>query len=270
MSWLATQQDAIVAGIVSSWIVLSLQVAVGVSVRLLYDAFRGQQSLRRILRFKEPRRIYVISGNIEELAKESYEGMVLLAAPDAEAAVNIKATLQTLYPKCDVIHTFCSSVSDEMFQHDLVCVGGPVNNSASRLLLSEMAQADADVPKFESHEIVAGENRYSCSREGPENRVTADYGFLLVDDNPFNEASRCVIVAGCDTNGVLAAASFLGLGLPRRRLFKSLRRKFALRLWTFTGGPIKRLCLITRTRAVGTLGGEAAPVDLQIVRRRSR
>lgn len=250
--WLSDNAASIIAGVISSLIVLSLQFLVDLAVQFSHDFITQRSQVRRLFGLRSPRRIYVVSGNVEQLATDVFRGTVLLAAPDAEAATKIKLTLAVLYPDADIIHTFSSTMSEELFSEDIVSVGGPVNNATTRMLLQEMTSKVS----FENLDIVTGKARYSLEKNN-QGRLITDHGLLFVGPNPFNPDKRCMVVAGCDTNGVLAAAECLQLGHGRARIMKRLKTSLSYKVRRHPS-----LYLILRTRTVGNLPGDPMPIEV--------
>src|SRR5579872_6152739 len=197
-SWLTRNQDAILAGVVSSAIVLAGQTFVRTASLVLFDVILRRPPARRLWGFKKPRRIYVVSGSIERLTEG--DGLSYLAAPDAEAAAIVTVALRNLYPKTEVVHLHSPTFSPDLYGSDVVTVGGPVNNLCTRRLLETIPGGVG----FDGLDLVTNTARYTIG--APAVGAGSDFGLVVASANPYGAGTRFVLLAGCDTHGVLAAA----------------------------------------------------------------
>jgi hypothetical protein len=203
MIWYTQNRDAIIAGIVSSAIVLTLQVATRVVSLLIYDIIVRRLPTKRIWGIASPKQIYVVSGSIETLTGPT--GLAYLAAPDAEAVAVVSVTLRLLYPKAELVHAYSPNFSPDLYGAHVVSVGGPINNTCTRTLMKALG-----VPlRFEQLDLVTPKRRYELKAPTAQDPVNTDYGLVISAPNPFTPGARCLIIAGCDTHGVLAAANAL-------------------------------------------------------------
>ncbi len=224
-----------------------------VSIQYIYDRLSKRHKLKKYLRFENGKRIYVVSGNIENIRTREYKNMVILAAPDAEGAAKIKTVLEWIYPKSDVIHTFSSAFSPEFYPDTLLSVGGPKNNKVTQTLLAELTKGKIS---FDGLDIVTPMNRFSLETDSSNSSILTDYGLVIIGPNPFNYVNQAIIIAGCDTTGVLAAARCLELGPLHRAIFDQLSKSEQ-----FPSAKKETKYFVVKTRAIGTSSGEPQLVE---------
>lgn len=202
-SWLSSHSDAIIAGCISSAIVLGLQIFVPTTSQALYDLVMRRWAAKRVWGFRKPDQIYIVSGSIKEMTTD--DGTAFLAGPDAEAVAVVTVALQLLFPKAKLVRLFSPGFSKDLYGNDLVTVGGPVNNSCTAAYLDALNVG----ARFENLDLVTPAKRYeiAAGKDG-----TTDYGLIISAQNPYATDRRCIVVAGCDTHGVLAAANTLAPG----------------------------------------------------------
>jgi hypothetical protein len=224
--WLATNYGAIVAGIISSAIVLGLQIFIPPISQIIYDTLVRRRSTKRVWGISNPKHIYIVSGSIETMTGPT--GLAYLAAPDAEAVAVITVALRLLFPKAKLIHAYSPNFSPDLYGADVISVGGPVNNTCTRTLM----KATAVPAKFDGLDLVTPSHRYELKPATKDEPINTDYGFIISTRNPFTPGARCIIIAGCDTHGVLAAANALSpdrLQKPFRNAVRKSQKKH--RFW---------------------------------------
>jgi hypothetical protein len=133
------------------------------------------------------------------------------------AANAVYDSLRRLFPRTRVAFTTATSLNrDGLLEGDLVIVGGPRTNRVHRTIASRLR-----LPfEFRS---VAGQAALVRLQDGQEfplqvdgnGRTIRDFGLIALARNPFQEASRVVVVAGCGTLGTVAAARVLTASPPQ-------------------------------------------------------
>ncbi|MFE0519386.1 hypothetical protein [Streptomyces sp. NPDC058954] len=247
------QRDGLVAGVISSFIVIVLQFSITTASRIVADMVGRRWPTRSIWRFKNPRRIYVVSGSIESITDPA--GTAFLAGPDAEAVAVVRVALSVLYPKAEIVHTYAPSLSRDLYNANIVAVGGPVNNRCTRDFLLQIP----DAPKYENLDLVTSARRYSLEPITEQNPARTDYGLVISTVNPFSESARWVIISGCDTSGVLAAATVLSPLRETARCRSEIRRK----IQRFRGP--KGYAAVVSTLAIGNLASPPHVEEVEYV-----
>lgn len=221
MKWFLSQQDSILAGIVSSAIVLIAQIGVGVLIRVLSDAVLHRSLCRRIWGFRKPKRIYLVSGSVDALADGE---TAFLSGPSADAAALIRVSLSMLYPGVEVIQTYAPTMSHDLYGSNIVTVGGPINNRVTRDFLSD----ELGGLRFQGLNLVGKQAEYQLGSNDPAvGRV--DYALIVNRPSLFNREARWIVVAGCDSGGVLAGAEALSPVNQARKVQLGVRRSWRLR-----------------------------------------
>ncbi len=256
-TWLAGNFGAVLAGVISSVLVLMGQMTVIVLSRLIIDKIGGRRSLRRMVQMDSPSKIYLVSGSIEELERQQPAGPAFLAAPDAAAVASLRIGLRLLYPHTEILHTFAPEFSRDLYGANVVTIGGPINNRCTRDFLSELPLAVS----FEGLDLTTPSARYELAEIDPVLAARDDYGLIVSAENPFDSRARCVVIAGCDSGGVLAASMIVSpdpLGANARRQIRRLMR------WSPFRGRTKAFFAVIRTRATRNIA--SAPVLVEFGR----
>ena len=202
--WLQGNSSNILAGIVSSLIVLGLQTFSRV-VSLVIAAFLVfKWRLRTIWRFRDPKRIYVVSGAVTGVSE--HVKSVVLAGPDAEAVSALIATAGLLYPGADIRHVYSSTFSRDLWKEHLIVVGGPVNNACAAAILE---QVKSDI-SFKDFDLLCGDSVWSTENSEAET-VIKDAGAVSSGSRPLRFDERVMLTMGCETFEVSAAAALISL-----------------------------------------------------------
>jgi len=213
----------IIAGLVASLIVLLGQTLVKTVSLIIASFFSLRYQLRALWFFRKPQKIYVVSGTIANDTPTEVK-TAILAGPDADAANVLVATIGLIYPKALVSHVYSSALPKEFYKENLVIVGGPVNNICSKLVLDQVY----DLIHFEGFYLCDSSSQYSATYDENDN-VLVDYGIVLRIENPFDSTKDLFLIAGCDTYGVLGAATLISLreevSKQRSSIQKMLRQK---------------------------------------------
>jgi hypothetical protein len=195
----------IIAGIIASFIVLLGQTLVRTLSLIIASFFTLRYQLRALWYFKRPQRIYVVSGAIATDTPTDVK-TAILAGPDADAANTLVATIGLIYPKALVSHVYSSALPKEFYKENLIVVGGPVNNTCSKLVLDQVKE----MIHFDGFQLFDSTGQYSATYDENDNALV-DYGIVLRISNPFDPTKDLILVAGCDTYGVLGAATLISL-----------------------------------------------------------
>lgn len=188
---------------------------------------RTVNQLRRLWGFRDPHRIYIVSGAIHGVNK--FVKSVVLAGPDAQAANALVASAALLYPNADIQHVFSSRFPPELYKEHLVVVGGPVNNDCAATLLSKLHKHICFKNKFDL--LACGSTYETTYSRG---RPIRDHGAIVRIVNPFDTSKDVIMTLGCDTYGVLAASIVMTMKPEvqdiRTKLFCRIKSKRSVRL----------------------------------------
>lgn len=216
-SWVTTNSDSILAGILSSVIVILLQsIAIGLGLAIA-SALALKWRLRTIWRLRNPQFAFVLSGSIADVSEDVRS--VILAGPDADAASKIVATLGLLYPAARLRHAYSSGFPTEMYKETIICVGGPLHNRSTKQLLSNFPTI-----RFDEFSLIAPDNNIYETEYDDADVPIEDYGLIIRARNPYDEVHDVIILAGCDTYGVLAAALAISADPGAKRIRRQLAR----------------------------------------------
>lgn len=225
LCWLTTYRDTIFTGVVASLIVLALQAFVRAVSIALAAIVTIKWRLRPIWGFKTPGNIHIVSGSIENVS----EGVraAILAGPDADAASTIIAATGLLYPEAHVRHFYSSHFLRDLWSENLIIVGGPVNNSCARGILDQYK--DKESPIFDGFTLVSPTGKRYETIYDEQDVPIKDFGVLMRAVNPFDKSKDMLLMAGCDTYGVLAAAKLASHERFVRGAQKSLQKTLGFR-----------------------------------------
>lgn len=255
MAWAA----AITAGIVSSVIVLALQFLVVAGTQSVSDLLTQRRLVRGLWRLRKAERIFLVTGSVESLAgqpssvdaspvAQTASSTAYLAAPDAQAAGAARLALDMLFPRADVVQMASPEFPRDLYSSDVVTVGGPINNRCTREFL-------ASIPgiTFDGLTLVTPEGtRFEPAIAAAGSPATTDYGLVVSVPNPFDSSRRWIVIAGCDTGGVLAAAMTLSPTKPGRSCAKAIRKELGWKNWTFGAMPY---FAVVKTLTAGNIAG---------------
>lgn len=250
MNWITTNRDAVVAGVVSSVLVLLGQALVMIVARTISDLILRRFSARRLWGFRKPNRVIVVSGSIAKF--EDGSGTAYLAGADAEAVAVVQLSLQVTYPQAEIVHMYAPDVPRDLYGSNIVTIGGPINNRCTEDFMRELG----DQVRFDGLDLLVGDSRYEIVGDQREGRT--DYGLIMEGSSPYSGSARWVVLAGCDSGGVLAAANTLSPVASTSGLRWRLIRHW--RVW-LPGAFGKPRCAVVRTKSLGNIAGPAALVD---------
>jgi hypothetical protein len=220
-NWVVRNYDAIVTGIVSSFIVIALQVSVATLSNTISYFLTFRLRLIRLISFKNKENIYVVSGNKSE--QYGSNSAALLMGPDASAANLVYRTLEQLYADSEIKHLYSSTGDHSVYNDEnVVSVGGPVFNTFTKAVIDHLG---SDIYFDASDKLHVYENEYE------KNETTLkDYGLIIKLNNPYRPSRKVIIVAGCGSNGCLAASFILTKNRKFPNLRKTLMSELGLRL----------------------------------------
>jgi hypothetical protein len=220
---------AIMIGILTSVIVLLLQTVVRTSSLALAAWLGRTGTIAPIWGFKDAKRIHIVSGSLEGLGAKTPQA--ILMGPDADAANECFATLRNLRPSSKLVREYSPYYPEEQLKEDMVSIGGPVNNSVTRRLMAYISEKVSFEP--ESGDLLdkfsTASKRYEATYDDND-VILSDYGLILKIPNPFDITREVMVLAGCDTPGVLAAARSISLNPEGKTATKAMRkslRRFA-------------------------------------------
>jgi hypothetical protein len=203
LAWLASQVNSILSGIIASLIVISVAEAYGLG-QLLFKNSRD----RRVWKLRKPSELRIVSGSITDTNPFV---QTPTSWPDANAASILIQKARTIYPKARVIHSFSCDPDD--LTCDLIAVGGPVFNEATRELIHRIGtfisfKKAGEIGDEDYYSLLVQADEYTPEYEGK--RVYRDFGAIVRMKNPLCfHLNDSILVIGCETFGVLASALVL-------------------------------------------------------------
>ena len=203
LTWLSTQTDSIASGIVASAIVIVVAEVYGLG-QLLFQ----NRSDRRLWKLRKPSELHVVSGSI---GNTNPFVQAPTSWPDANAASILIHKCKMIYPKARIVHSF--SCDPDILTSDLIAVGGPVYNEATRQLIHRIEnfvsfQQSGGTHSEAFHSLVVQNDTYAP--EFQDGRISRDFGAIVRMRNPLSaHLNDVILVIGCETFGVLASALVL-------------------------------------------------------------
>jgi hypothetical protein len=185
---------------------LALGAALAGSARWLQVQVRTRNPASRIWCLNRSMPVHIIVS--QEDAADVRELIVKVYAADYLAAVEARALVtDTLRIREVDMVTSSEFRQGQLFRHNLVCVGGPVNNRVTRLLLQRIT-----VPvHFDGYAVVSevSGQRYEAIIDQQTNKIIRDVGVAVMVRNPFEPSSSVVLLMGARTFGVAACSHML-------------------------------------------------------------
>lgn len=130
------------------------------------------------------------------------------------AAVEVRGLLKEVLGHREVYVSTSSDFSANRFLTDnLVCIGGPVHNRVTQILLERL-----ELPFFFDGFVLRSRFTDACYEaeiDPVTSRITRDIGVACLASNPFNPEAQIAILMGARTLGCAAAAQFLTSGSLR-------------------------------------------------------
>jgi hypothetical protein len=190
--------------------------ALGVSGAIIYYFIANIFPKRRLWRLKAPREaIICISASTTTFTGEYYRKATGIG--QLRALALIIPSLKTAYRNIKIENVL---LSDEQLgtkiENDLVLLGGPKNNPATKILLEKLKDICFvdQTDEYICWKYQAKEKYYRAKVE--RNRVKCDYGMIIRIKNPFSTKGRIVcLLSGGHTYGVIAAATYFVNDYPK-------------------------------------------------------
>lgn len=246
--WLTNNADAIVAGIVASLLAVSLQTVSRAFSELIASALTSRLFLRKLFSINKKNNVYIISGSVPQRRDKD---LALLMGPDASAAINIKQTIENIYSTLTVRHNYSKLGSLGIADVNIISVGGPVFNHTTKML---MRQLEGQLYFDESDALhFNGEKFEKCKKS------LVDYGFIVRFPNPVSPQHKAFIVAGCGSNGVLAASQLIN----KTNRFSWLKAEFKRKFGFLNRLRNKDYIVIFRTTIIENDVGDVHIVDVK-------
>lgn len=221
--WIVSNWTNILAGIVASIIVLTLQVVVRALSLALAALVTLRWRLKLLWRLGKIQRVYVVSGAISGVSDDVQSA--ILAGPDATAASTLIAMAGLLYPKAEISHVYSSSFPRDLYKEHMIVVGGPVNNICTATIFQFIGNHISFTDDFE---MIFSEVTYETTYDDDDKPIR-DHGAIIRIDNPFDPSKNIIMAVGCDTYGVLAAALLISTRPDARRARAKLFRRLGFR-----------------------------------------
>jgi hypothetical protein len=164
---------------------------------------------RRLWRLKNPKEtIICISASTTTFTGEYYRRATGIGQLRALAVIT--PSLKTAYRNIKIENIL---LSDEQLgtkiENDLILLGGPKNNPATKLLLEKLKDICFidQTDEYICWRYQAAENYYRATIES--SKVKRDYGLIIRVKNPFStKGSTVCLLSGGHTYGVIAAAIY--------------------------------------------------------------
>jgi len=176
----------------------------GFLAKSFIDFIRKRRPFYRIWRLDQDVTTYMVTGSIDLKALTGTQIFLAptMAAGDIDAFVEIISSLRLLYPKARIERFFSEEFPERNMDENIVTIGGPKWNTVTRHLLRS-----SDSPlTFDGYFLVDEITGQRHETEEDETQIYVDYGLILRMRNPYDRKNNFVLLAGCDTFGVLAAA----------------------------------------------------------------
>lgn len=180
------------------------------------------RKLRKIWGIKDKDHVIVICSELDEPIKrqnvEPREFIYNLKYGDIDAYVEVIVTLLRLYPKFKLRILSSGEAETTTFDmsQNIVLIGGPdYNEIASKILSNQGTQINYRSPyvsgqsKIHPNEIVI--YHADTDREYCELDEMKDYGYFERINNPNDPKRKIILIGGCHTIGVTAAAKSFSL-----------------------------------------------------------
>lgn len=199
----------------TGWVIL--QLALGAALASLARWVRIQMRTRN-----PASRIWCLNRNLpvhiivsQDDNADTREFIVKVYAADYLAAVEARVMItETLRVRDVDLMTSGEFGRGLLLKHNLVCVGGPVNNRITRLLL-ERVRIPVHFDGYTVVSDVSGE-RYDAVVDPLTSKIIRDIGVVVLDRNPFADNSYVTLFMGARTFGVAACSRVLTSGSLRR------------------------------------------------------
>lgn len=181
---------------------------------------------RMLLGLKDPATIRLVLGvpwgiipNTSRLSV--LEGMPIFGYGPLHAYSHLAKIMATAYPKLkNIPFTISRAFPMKELDHDLILIGFPLGNEITKMVMN-----DLNLPLiFKNHQLVetaTGDVKYEATVINK--AVVEDYGCLIRTPNPYAPDRTILILAGCETYGVKAAAEFL---IPHNFHYLRATRRF--------------------------------------------
>lgn len=189
---------------------------------------------RVLLGLKNPAKAHIVLGIpwgiIPDTTKlHSSEGMPIFGYGPLHAYHYLTELITTAYRKVkNVSFTTSKTFSIEGLSEDLILIGYPQGNEITKQVMNDLKPPLI----FDGHTLIetaTGNVKYKATVEN--GRVIQDYGCIIRAPNPYSSDSTIIILAGCETFGVKAAAEFFK---PKNlRLLRHVSRFYIILLIIF-------------------------------------
>jgi hypothetical protein len=159
----------------------------------------------RIWAMDRARPIHIITSHDET---DVHEFTVMVYPAEYLGAVEVRVMLSSVLKFRDVsVSTSRDFPMGLQMSDNIVCIGGPVNNRATKLVLERINSP----VRFEGHTIVSNVSgrRYNAKVSYSDKRVIRDVGAVVMCRNPFRPKSSMTLLMGARSFGNSAAARLL-------------------------------------------------------------
>jgi len=199
----------------TGWVILQLGLGAGLAsiARWARIEIRTRHPASRIWCVNRSLPVHIIVS--QDDGADTREFIVKVYAADYLAAVEARVLMTDTLRVRDVeLVTSGEFGRGLLLKHNLVCVGGPVNNRITRLILERIT-----IPvHFDGYTAVsdASGERYDAVVDPVTSKIVRDIGVVVLTRNPFAENSYVTLFMGARTFGVAACSRVLTTGSLRK------------------------------------------------------
>ena len=191
--------------------VINLTIAIvifilGILAHRAYDFIYNRIPYYKIWGFERKSEINVVTGNIRfetDASKSDSDYSALMASGDIDALVEVISSLKLIYPKAKIRRFFTEEYPERVIDENLITIGGPVWNTVTRRVLETIKSPLYFDKNLNLIDLISKQEYETTEKDG---KPVKDYGIVLKIPNPYDKDNCLILIAGCDTYGVLAGS----------------------------------------------------------------
>jgi hypothetical protein len=132
---------------------------------------------------------------------------------DRDALFDVTAYLSRAYPNAKILRHTSSNVPSDVWESNLVLLGGPLTNDVTKDMMAELAvrcrYIDDDLAISFASSPSSADGSIVRAKKDTAGKLVEDAGYFGWFRNPFLRDHRIIMCQGCHTFGTLAAYHFL-------------------------------------------------------------
>jgi hypothetical protein len=193
------------------WTVVQVALGAGIATTAAWISryITQRRPAGKIWRMDSRRPIHIVTAQDE--SDFDAEFTVKVYPAEYLAAVEVRAILADVLKYRQVgLSTSNELPLSRSLMDNLVCIGGPIHNRVTALLLQRL-----DLPfTFDGYAVVSAVsgNRYEAVIDATTGKITRDVGVVVIAENPFSPSSTVVMLMGSRTFGCPAGSRLLVSG----------------------------------------------------------